>query len=148
MTNEPKLHLDYLITLYQRAEASNVEAAGLCEHWNWVTTIILMKVLLYLQLLDTLPVCQDFNRQGCTRPTCRFVHIREGEHQFQFVIHSLVTPILARQSSQKSFWYLLNLLLINWQKCVRRFRSSIEQSPLPSPCISACSPHFVVSFIA
>ncbi|KAG6446341.1 hypothetical protein O3G_MSEX004386 [Manduca sexta] len=29
-------------------------------------------------LLDTLPVCQDFNRQGCTRPTCRFVHIREG----------------------------------------------------------------------
>ncbi|XP_014362939.1 protein muscleblind isoform X8 [Papilio machaon] len=30
------------------------------------------------QLLDTLPVCQDFNRQGCTRPTCRFVHIREG----------------------------------------------------------------------
>ncbi|XP_013133597.1 PREDICTED: protein muscleblind isoform X2 [Papilio polytes] len=31
-----------------------------------------------LELLDTLPVCQDFNRQGCTRPTCRFVHIREG----------------------------------------------------------------------
>ncbi|XP_053600870.1 muscleblind-like protein 2a isoform X5 [Plodia interpunctella] len=30
------------------------------------------------QLLDTLPVCQDFNRQGCSRPTCRFVHIREG----------------------------------------------------------------------
>ncbi|XP_045510907.1 muscleblind-like protein isoform X5 [Colias croceus] len=30
------------------------------------------------QLLDTLPVCQDFNRQGCNRPTCRFVHIREG----------------------------------------------------------------------
>lgn len=59
-----------------------------------------MKVLLYLQLLDTLPVCQDFNRQGCTRPTCRFVHIREGEHQFQFAIHSLVTPIIARQSSQ------------------------------------------------
>lgn len=34
--------------------------------------------LYVLQLLDTLPVCQDFNRQGCTRPTCRFVHIREG----------------------------------------------------------------------
>ncbi|CAG9099779.1 unnamed protein product [Plutella xylostella] len=30
------------------------------------------------QLLDTLPVCQDFNRHGCNRRTCRFVHIREG----------------------------------------------------------------------
>ncbi|XP_077292197.1 splicing regulator muscleblind isoform X5 [Arctopsyche grandis] len=30
------------------------------------------------QLLDTLPVCQDFNRQGCTRPTCKLVHVREG----------------------------------------------------------------------
>ncbi|KAI8427660.1 hypothetical protein MSG28_002131 [Choristoneura fumiferana] len=35
-----------------------------------------MRIL--FNLLDTLPVCQDFNRQGCTRPTCRFVHIREG----------------------------------------------------------------------
>ncbi|VVD02058.1 unnamed protein product, partial [Leptidea sinapis] len=33
------------------------------------------------QLLDTLPVCQDFNRQGCNRPTCRFVHIREGMYE-------------------------------------------------------------------
>ncbi|XP_077292198.1 splicing regulator muscleblind isoform X6 [Arctopsyche grandis] len=31
-----------------------------------------------LELLDTLPVCQDFNRQGCTRPTCKLVHVREG----------------------------------------------------------------------
>ncbi|XP_055532070.1 uncharacterized protein LOC129722556 isoform X4 [Wyeomyia smithii] len=30
-----------------------------------------------LQLLDTLPVCQDFNRSMCTRPTCRFVHLME-----------------------------------------------------------------------
>ncbi|XP_062556074.1 muscleblind-like protein 1 isoform X8 [Armigeres subalbatus] len=29
------------------------------------------------QLLDTLPVCQDFNRSMCTRPTCRFVHLME-----------------------------------------------------------------------
>lgn len=39
---------------------------------------ILMNDFYAFQLLDTLPVCQDFNRQGCTRPTCRFVHIREG----------------------------------------------------------------------
>ncbi|XP_066258540.1 muscleblind-like protein 1 isoform X8 [Euwallacea similis] len=31
------------------------------------------------QLLDTLPVCQDFNRGLCTRPTCKFVHLQEGE---------------------------------------------------------------------
>ncbi|XP_049949797.1 protein muscleblind-like isoform X9 [Schistocerca serialis cubense] len=30
------------------------------------------------QLLDTLPVCQDFNRQLCNRPACRFVHLQEG----------------------------------------------------------------------
>ncbi|KAH1001865.1 hypothetical protein HUJ04_005824 [Dendroctonus ponderosae] len=29
------------------------------------------------QLLDTLPVCQDFNRGLCTRPTCKFVHLQE-----------------------------------------------------------------------
>ncbi|KAH0998855.1 hypothetical protein HUJ05_005608 [Dendroctonus ponderosae] len=31
------------------------------------------------QLLDTLPVCQDFNRGLCTRPTCKFVHLQEGD---------------------------------------------------------------------
>ncbi|XP_069690321.1 uncharacterized protein [Periplaneta americana] len=30
------------------------------------------------QLLDTLPVCQDFNRQLCNRPACKFVHLQEG----------------------------------------------------------------------
>ncbi|PSN35108.1 hypothetical protein C0J52_23990 [Blattella germanica] len=29
-------------------------------------------------LLDTLPVCQDFNRQLCNRPACKFVHLQEG----------------------------------------------------------------------
>ncbi|KAK3920988.1 Zinc finger CCCH domain-containing protein 28 [Frankliniella fusca] len=29
-------------------------------------------------LLDTLPVCQDFNRQLCNRLTCKFVHLQEG----------------------------------------------------------------------
>lgn len=36
-------------------------------------------VFLFLQLLDTLQVCQDFNRGLCTRPTCKFVHLQEGE---------------------------------------------------------------------
>lgn len=31
------------------------------------------------QLLDTLPVCQDFNRNLCNRPACKFVHLQEGE---------------------------------------------------------------------
>ncbi|XP_068992716.1 muscleblind-like protein 3 [Neodiprion pinetum] len=30
------------------------------------------------QLLDTLPVCQDFNRQLCNRPACKFVHLHDG----------------------------------------------------------------------
>nr|CAD7194432.1 unnamed protein product [Timema douglasi]CAD7403036.1 unnamed protein product [Timema poppensis] len=30
------------------------------------------------QLLDTLPVCQDFNRQLCNRAACKFVHLQEG----------------------------------------------------------------------
>ncbi|VEN39404.1 unnamed protein product [Callosobruchus maculatus] len=31
------------------------------------------------QLLDTLPVCQDFNRGLCNRPACKFVHLSEAE---------------------------------------------------------------------
>ncbi|XP_044267109.1 muscleblind-like protein 1 isoform X7 [Tribolium madens] len=31
------------------------------------------------QLLDTLPVCQDFNRGLCNRPACKFVHLLEGD---------------------------------------------------------------------
>nr|CAD7256603.1 unnamed protein product [Timema shepardi]CAD7567840.1 unnamed protein product [Timema californicum] len=30
------------------------------------------------KLLDTLPVCQDFNRQLCNRAACKFVHLQEG----------------------------------------------------------------------
>ncbi|KYN13950.1 Muscleblind-like protein 2 [Trachymyrmex cornetzi] len=30
------------------------------------------------QLLDTLPVCQDFNRQVCNRPACKFIHLSDG----------------------------------------------------------------------
>lgn len=33
-----------------------------------------------VQLLDTLPVCQDFNRSMCNRPTCRFVHLTDGKY--------------------------------------------------------------------
>ncbi|XP_055372683.1 GATA zinc finger domain-containing protein 14-like isoform X2 [Condylostylus longicornis] len=31
------------------------------------------------QLLDTLPVCQDFNRSMCSRINCRFVHLMEHD---------------------------------------------------------------------
>ncbi|XP_037914187.1 uncharacterized protein LOC119653550 isoform X14 [Hermetia illucens] len=31
------------------------------------------------QLLDTLPVCQDFNRSMCSRLNCRFVHLMESD---------------------------------------------------------------------
>ncbi|XP_037887935.1 uncharacterized protein LOC119636578 isoform X13 [Glossina fuscipes] len=31
------------------------------------------------QLLDTLPVCQDFNRSMCSRLNCRFVHLTEDD---------------------------------------------------------------------
>ncbi|KAF4519425.1 hypothetical protein B566_EDAN008652 [Ephemera danica] len=30
------------------------------------------------QLLDTLPVCQDFSRHHCKRPACKFVHLIES----------------------------------------------------------------------
>ncbi|KAL1513462.1 hypothetical protein ABEB36_002870 [Hypothenemus hampei] len=37
-------------------------------------------IYMYIDLLlDTLPVCQDFNRGLCSRPTCKFVHLQEGE---------------------------------------------------------------------
>lgn len=44
---------------------------------------------IFFQLLDTLPVCQDFNRQVCNRPACKFIHLNDGE---LFVIgkHGLV----------------------------------------------------------
>lgn len=34
---------------------------------------------IFFQLLDTLPVCQDFNRQVCNRPACKFIHLSDGE---------------------------------------------------------------------
>ncbi|KAG8036514.1 hypothetical protein G9C98_003836 [Cotesia typhae] len=33
---------------------------------------------IFFQLLDTLPVCQDFNRQLCNRPACKFIHLHDG----------------------------------------------------------------------
>ncbi|KAG5899164.1 hypothetical protein JTB14_028999 [Gonioctena quinquepunctata] len=30
-------------------------------------------------LLDTLPVCQDFNHGLCNRPACKFIHLHEGD---------------------------------------------------------------------
>ncbi|KAH0568473.1 hypothetical protein KQX54_021021 [Cotesia glomerata] len=33
---------------------------------------------IFFQLLDTLPVCQDFNRQLCNRPACKFIHLYDG----------------------------------------------------------------------
>lgn len=32
------------------------------------------------QLLDTLPLCRDFRAGLCDRPTCKFVHVSEGEY--------------------------------------------------------------------
>lgn len=34
---------------------------------------------IFFQLLDTLPVCQDFNRQVCNRPACKFIHLSDGK---------------------------------------------------------------------
>ncbi|XP_067211401.1 protein muscleblind isoform X13 [Linepithema humile] len=39
-------------------------------------------------LLDTLPVCQDFNRQVCNRPACKFIHLSDGNVE---VIENRVT---------------------------------------------------------
>ncbi|XP_076396633.1 protein muscleblind isoform X13 [Megachile rotundata] len=41
-----------------------------------------------LELLDTLPVCQDFNRQVCNRPACKFIHLSDGNVE---VIENRVT---------------------------------------------------------
>ncbi|KAJ8894918.1 hypothetical protein PR048_000225 [Dryococelus australis] len=53
-------------------------------------------------LLDTLPVCQDFNRQLCNRLACRFVHLQEGERsrrvrQGTLFTLSLTDTLIARQ---------------------------------------------------
>ncbi|CAD6209155.1 GSCOCG00003755001-RA-CDS [Cotesia congregata] len=37
------------------------------------------------QLLDTLPVCQDFNRQLCNRPACKFIHLHDGMFYIYFM---------------------------------------------------------------
>lgn len=39
---------------------------------------------IFFQLLDTLPVCQDFNRQVCNRPACKFIHLSDGEFPAPF----------------------------------------------------------------
>lgn len=39
---------------------------------------------IFFQLLDTLPVCQDFNRQVCNRPACKFIHLSDGEFPTPF----------------------------------------------------------------
>lgn len=54
------------------------------------------------KLLDNLPVCQDFNRNMCTRMNCRFVHLLErkfGPHVEMFII--------SNPQQQKS-WRLTN----------------------------------------
>ncbi|KZC11044.1 Muscleblind-like protein 2 [Dufourea novaeangliae] len=43
---------------------------------------------IFFQLLDTLPVCQDFNRQVCNRPACKFIHLSDGNVE---VIENRVT---------------------------------------------------------
>lgn len=65
-------------------------------------TINTNKLLLYFQLLDTLPVCQDFNRQGCTRPTCRFVHVREGVFQILLFLNQVINKMNALTSQLRS----------------------------------------------
>nr|XP_029708325.1 muscleblind-like protein 1 isoform X7 [Aedes albopictus] len=60
----PPLHLQAQIKAAQsRATAMDMKTMGSFYYENF--------------LLDTLPVCQDFNRSMCTRPTCRFVHLME-----------------------------------------------------------------------
>lgn len=48
---------------------------------------------IFFQLLDTLPVCQDFNRQVCNRPACKFIHLSDGELFGRF--WGAQTPIIA-----------------------------------------------------
>ncbi|ESP00251.1 hypothetical protein LOTGIDRAFT_141088 [Lottia gigantea] len=36
-------------------------------------------IYIFLQLLDTLPVCRDFKAGQCDRPQCKYVHVQE-EH--------------------------------------------------------------------
>lgn len=43
---------------------------------------------IFFQLLDTLPVCQDFNRQVCNRPACKFIHLSDGELFAQYRLES------------------------------------------------------------
>lgn len=47
---------------------------------------------IFFQLLDTLPVCQDFNRQVCNRPACKFIHLSNGElfiiEKHEMVLHN------------------------------------------------------------
>lgn len=53
---------------------------------------------IFFQLLDTLPVCQDFNRQVCNRPACKFIHLSDGE----FVIKEISIFFEKLKISQKS----------------------------------------------
>lgn len=48
----------------------------------------------FLQLLDTLPVCQDFNRQLCNRPACKFIHLLDGKHYLTALFVIVIQKIL------------------------------------------------------
>lgn len=76
---------------------------GLCVIKLAYDNNILIIMLLYLQLLDTLPVCQDFNRQGCTRPTCRFVHIREGKSHEFITFFNTILLLHGRRNINRSY---------------------------------------------
>lgn len=62
---------------------------------------------IFFQLLDTLPVCQDFNRQVCNRPACKFIHLSDGE---LFVIGKYGLSGRAR------FTFKISTVSVKWQR--------------------------------
>lgn len=86
MLKERKKHIFVLIVLTDDCEYSQADQNDMYP-FKWCVQIDIRifsfentwSQCITFQLLDTLQVCQDFNGHGCARPTCKFLHVREGE---------------------------------------------------------------------
>lgn len=92
----------YMLHTCAQAEPLS-EKMPLMPHLNkilsvyYVFDVICRRVLIrtiIFQLLDTLPVCQDFNRGLCNRTACRFVHLQEGKDYYINIKYIKATKLL------------------------------------------------------
>lgn len=76
--------------------------------WRKNINKLLTKNISLPQLLDNLPVCQDFGRNMCTRVNCKFVHLLDREYHNTLSIKFI--QICDYFSQQRSLKFTSNVL--------------------------------------